>query len=107
MGDFNALKAMFDVFRGEFEILAVPCGQFFNQEPNNGVEITNVMKYVRPGNDFTLDFPMFAKSEINGENRIPLYQFATSRCPPADMHFSTLNFTFTPLSPVRTCGGVL
>lgn len=40
-----------------------------------------MIRHVRPGNDFTPSFPMFARSEINGENRIPLYKLVTDRCP--------------------------
>ena len=43
----------------------------------------NAIRWVRPGNDFALEFPIFARDDVNGENRNPLYQFALSRCPPA------------------------
>jgi glutathione peroxidase len=42
----------------------------------------NVLRWVRPGNDFSLSFPIFSRADVNGENRIPLYQWVTSRCPP-------------------------
>ena len=36
----------------------------------------NALEHVRPGNGFMPNFQLFQKSEINGINRIPLYQWA-------------------------------
>merc|ERR1712066_758234 len=53
--------------------------QFFNQEPSGDPdEIANVIRWVRPGNDFSLGFPIFKRGEVNGANRHPLYSFATN-----------------------------
>jgi len=80
--------------------LAVPCGQFFNQEPSaDPEEIANVIRWVRPGNDFSPQFPIFARSEINGEGRIPLYQWMTARCPSAvPTFFDTKYLLYSPVS---------
>jgi glutathione peroxidase len=53
---------------------------FFNcsqLEPGTPAEIMNAVQYVRPGGGFLPDFPLFAKSEINGANRLPLYAWLT------------------------------
>jgi len=78
----------------------VPCGQFFNQEPSsNGAEIANAIRWVRPGNDFTPNFPIFVRSEVNGEGRIPLYKLVTSRCASAMPQFFPTNvLLYTPVS---------
>jgi len=82
------------------EVLAVPCGQFFNQEPSgNPDDIANVIRYVRPGNNFVPEFPMFVRSEVNGAGRIPLYKWMTSRCPAPLTEFSdTKILMYAPLS---------
>jgi len=78
----------------------VPCGQFFNQEPSgNPDDIANVIRYVRPGNNFVPEFPMFVRSEVNGAGRIPLYKWMTSRCPaPVPQFFDTKILMYAPVS---------
>jgi glutathione peroxidase len=49
----------------------------FQQEPGSPVEIMNALEHVRPGNGFIPNFPLFAKSDINGANRLPLYAWVT------------------------------
>ena len=49
----------------------------FQQEPSGDpVEIANAIRWTRPGNDFSLQFPIFKRDQVNGEGRNPLYQFA-------------------------------
>jgi len=81
---FNALK---DAFDGQVDIIGVPCTQFFNQEPGSPEEIRNALKYVRPGGGFEPNFRLMEKSEINGENRIPLYKWALGLCDSPDPGF--------------------
>merc|ERR1712133_309546 len=95
--DMNALKETYD---GDFEIIAVPSANFFNQEPSGDpVEIMNVIKWVRPGNDFQPNFVISARSDVNGASRLPVYSWALSRCEPP---IHTLNnpqmLYYTPLS---------
>jgi len=95
--DFNALKALYN---GDLEILAVPSNQFYNQEVSDPVELMNAIRWVRPGNDFAIDFPMFKLSAVNGADRIPVYQFVTSRCPvaPVPNLGTTQLLLYAPLS---------
>jgi len=55
---------------------------------------------VRPGNDFQPEFPLFARSDVNGENRLPLYQWATSRCAaPIPTFFDPISlYMYSPLA---------
>ncbi len=60
------------------------CRMYFNSisllfqlEPGSPVEIMNALEHVRPGNGFIPNFPLFAKSDVNGANRLPLYDWAT------------------------------
>lgn len=64
-----------------FTVLGFPCNQFGLQENCKNEELLNAMKYVRPGNGFAPDFPMFRKIEVNGPNTHPLYQFLKSALP--------------------------
>ncbi|GBN78548.1 Glutathione peroxidase 1 [Araneus ventricosus] len=60
----------------EFHVLGFPCNQFGQQEPGgNGQEIMNGVRYVRPGNGFLPNFPIFKKIDVNGEKEHPLYTF--------------------------------
>lgn len=50
----------------------------------------NALQYVRPGNGFVPNFQLFQKSDVNGLNRIGLYQWALGLCPVAPKpEFST------------------
>merc|ERR1712192_318241 len=65
-----------------------PCNQFLRQEPGaNASEIFAVIKHVRPGEGFIPNFEMFAKSDVNGENQNPIYEFLKSRCPSVRKEF--------------------
>jgi len=52
----------------DFEVLGFPCNQFGFQEPGaNGTEIHSSLLNVRPGKGFTPYFPLFQKTNVNGE----------------------------------------
>lgn len=78
----------------------MPCNQFYNQEPSaDPQEIENVIRWVRPGGGFELEFPIFARSAVNGETRLPLYQWMTSRCESPVPFFNDPNYMFyTPMT---------
>ena len=47
------------------------------QEPSaNPAEILNAIQHVRPGNNFQPDFTLFARADVNGQNRLPVYSWA-------------------------------
>ncbi|KAM7304126.1 hypothetical protein ISCGN_014026 [Ixodes scapularis] len=46
------------------------------------------IKYVRPGNNFIPEFPIFQKIEVNGENQHPFYTFLKSHCPSPNPAFN-------------------
>lgn len=52
-----------------FTVIGVPCNQFGEQEPGNAEDIQT---FCAAG--FGVTFPMLEKSEVNGENRHPLYK---------------------------------
>jgi len=51
-----------------FAVLGFPCNQFGGQEPGTADEIAEFCSAT-----YGVTFPMFAKLEVNGDNRDPLY----------------------------------
>ncbi len=49
--------------------MGFPCNQFGNQEPGSEAEI---LEFVT--SNYEVDFPMFAKIEVNGDGAAPLYR---------------------------------
>jgi len=69
------------------QILGFPCNQFGLQENSANEEIPNMLKYVRPGNDFVPMFPLSKKILVNGEQAHPLYQWLKEQVPcEPDLH---------------------
>lgn len=57
-------------------VVGFPCNQFGYQEPGkNKYELTNGLKYVRPGYGFEPNFPLFEKRDVNGKNEDEIYTF--------------------------------
>lgn len=58
------------------EIIGFPCNQFGLQEPGeNEYEILNGLKYVRPGNGYTPNFPLVEKRDVNGEKQDKIFTY--------------------------------
>ncbi|MDF5752365.1 glutathione peroxidase [Spongiactinospora sp. TRM90649] len=56
-----------------FTVVGVPCNQFMGQEPGTAEEIQEFCSTT-----YGVDFPLLAKSEVNGEGRHPLYTELTA-----------------------------
>lgn len=56
------------------EVLGVPCNQFGAQEPGTEAEIKQFC-----ATRYDVTFPMFAKIDVNGPNRAPLYEWLTGQ----------------------------
>ncbi|KAI0227424.1 Glutathione peroxidase 3 [Lamellibrachia satsuma] len=85
---YRGKVVLVDSFK-DFKVLGVPCNQFALQEPgDNGTEIINSLKYVRPGNGFEPNFELTEKINVNGPNEHPLYTYLKSHCPPAWQSFA-------------------
>lgn len=56
-----------------FSVLGFPCNQFGGQEPGTADEIREFCT-----STYGVDFPMFAKVEVNGDGRDPLYAELTT-----------------------------
>ncbi len=55
-----------------FEVLGFPCNQFGGQEPGSEAQIGEFCT-----TRYGVKFPMFAKLEVNGASRAPLYAWLT------------------------------
>ncbi len=70
---YDGLQRLYDRYRDrDFEILAFPCNQFGAQEPGSEAEIQEFCT-----TNFGVAFPLFAKVEVNGTSRTPLYAWLT------------------------------
>ncbi|MET8777434.1 glutathione peroxidase [Nocardia sp. NPDC050713] len=52
-----------------FTVIGVPCNQFMGQEPGSAEEIQEFCSIT-----YGVDFPLLEKTDVNGENRHPLYR---------------------------------
>ena len=73
--NYEPMEEMYRDFHDRgFEIVDVPCNQFAGQTPGTDEEIHEfcTLKY-------HTEFPQMKKSDVNGENAIPLYKFLKSQ----------------------------
>ena len=68
---YDGLQALQNEYAAQgFSVLAFPCDQFGKQEPGSDTEIVEFCT-----TRFSVDFPLFSKIEVNGDNAAPLYKF--------------------------------
>ncbi|MFO7529857.1 MAG: glutathione peroxidase [Marinobacter sp.] len=68
---FEGLQALYkDLNERGLEVLGFPCNQFMNQDPGTDESISQFCSL-----NYGVDFPMFAKIEVNGDGAHPLYRF--------------------------------
>lgn len=74
---YKDLEAMYEQFHDRgLEIIDVPCNQFAGQTPGTDDEIHQfcTLKY-------NTQFPQMKKSDVNGENELPLFAYLKSQQP--------------------------
>ena len=72
---YEQLESMYEKYHGKgFEILDIPCNQFAGQTPGTDEEIHEfcTLKY-------NTQFPQMKKSDVNGENALPLFTYLKSQ----------------------------
>ena len=70
-GQYEGLENLYKKYKNEdFMILGFPSNQFSNQEPGSNKEIQEFCSLT-----YGVEFDMFAKVDVNGENEIPLYTY--------------------------------
>ena len=71
---YKGLEALHRKYKDKgLAVLGFPCDQFGHQEPGDENEIKNFCSLT-----YEVDFPMFAKIDVNGANTHPLYQHLKS-----------------------------
>jgi len=71
---YTALEALYRKYSARgLVVLGFPCNQFGGQEPGTEDEIQTFCS-----TKYDVTFPMFAKLDVNGDARAPLYDFLTS-----------------------------
>lgn len=72
---YKALEQMYEDYHDKgFEIIDIPCNQFANQAPGTDEEIHEFCTF-----KYNTKFPQMKKSEVNGENELPLYTYLKSK----------------------------
>ncbi len=72
---YKQLEELYSKYHDKgLEIIDVPCNQFGNQAPGSDEEITRfcTLKY-------HTGFPQMKKSDVNGENALPLFEYLKSQ----------------------------
>jgi glutathione peroxidase len=77
---YAGLQKLYEHYRGRgLEVLGFPCNQFGSQEPGTEAQIKTFCE-----SRFGVTFPMFAKLEVNGAGRHPLYAHLTTQATQPD-----------------------
>jgi glutathione peroxidase len=72
---YKDLEAMYERFHDKgLEIIDVPCNQFAGQTPGTDDEIHAFCTL-----HYNTQFPQMKKSDVNGENALPLFQYLKSQ----------------------------
>ena len=72
---FEALQALYQQYKDQgLVVLGFPCNQFNQQDPDAIEQIVEFCSL-----NYNVDFPMFDKIEVNGDNEHPLYTYLKSQ----------------------------
>jgi glutathione peroxidase len=87
---YEALEAVHERFRDQgFTVLGFPANDFGGQEPGTNEEISEFCSTT-----FGVQFPMFSKIAVTGEDKHPLYAELTSAMPGAEGDKESLRKNF-------------
>lgn len=87
---YTGLEALYERHKEHgFEILGFPCNQFGAQEPGDSAEIAQFCSLT-----YGVNFPMFAKVEVNGANAAPVYRHL-KQAAPGIMGTQAIKWNFT------------
>lgn len=74
---YKELQDLYDEFHSQgLEILAFPCNQFGGQEPGTPEQIEAFCS-----TRFGVTFPVFQKTDVNGSNTHPLFEYLKTAAP--------------------------
>ncbi len=79
---YAGLQKLYGDFRGKnFEILGFPANNFMEQEPGTETEIKDFCD-----TNYSVEFPLFSKISVKGDDRHELYKFLTETKPDTDVN---------------------
>lgn len=86
---YEGLQTLYEHYRDQgFTILAFPANDFGQQEPGDNKEIAEFC-YTK----YSLEFPLFSKITVLGDQKHPLYQFLTEHTPfPGEIQWNFQKF---------------
>ena len=74
---YKGLEVLQKQYRDKgFTVLGFPCNQFGAQEPGDADEIASFCKLT-----YDVDFPIFAKIDVNGDDAAPIYKHLKNEAP--------------------------
>lgn len=74
---YGELQKLYDRYRDQgLVVLGFPCNQFGGQEPGSSEEAASFCQL-----NYGVNFPVFAKVEVNGEGADPLFQYLREQQP--------------------------
>jgi len=68
-------------FGDDLVVLGFPSNQHGHQTQEKDCEVLSMLKYVRPGDGFEPNFPMFSKLEVNGAGESEIFTFLKASLP--------------------------
>ncbi len=87
---YEGLQNLYESYRDRgLVILGFPCNQFLEQEPGTADEIQEFCSV-----NYGVTFPLFAKIEVNGDGKDPLYAELEETADVADGHTGDIRWNF-------------
>ena len=79
---YEGLQKLYDEYHGKgFEVLGFPANNFMGQEPGTEEEIKNFCD-----TNYNVQFPLFSKISVKGDDQNPLYKYLTETKPETDVN---------------------
>jgi len=75
------MNQLCEKFQDKLAVLAFPSNQFGHQENNSNEELLDILRHIRPGNNFRPLMDIFQKINVNGRNEDPLFTFLKETLP--------------------------
>jgi len=75
------MNQLCEKFQDKLAVLAFPSNQFGHQENNSNEELLDILRHIRPGNNFRPLMDIFQKISVNGRNEDPLFTFLKKTLP--------------------------
>ena len=79
---YEGLEKLYENYRAKgFEVLGFPANNFMGQEPGTEEEIKDFC-----ATNYNVEFPLFSKISVKGDDQNPLYKYLTETKPETDVN---------------------